>query len=99
LSVPDSEAAVRAYACEIARQVVEGQLNGQEGVRALYQLCLATEYGRDYMIWLELDDALDSLLAGEYPYTYQSATLENFNQVAKQEAEKFIAEMSAKAAT
>ena len=99
LSIPDSDAAVRAYACEIAQQVVEGQLTGQEGVRALYQICLATEYDRDYLIWLELDDALDNLHAGAYPHTYESATLENFDQVAKQEAEKFIAEMSGKAAT
>jgi hypothetical protein len=51
------------------------------------------------MIWLELDDALDNLLAGEYPYTYESATLENFDEVAKHEAESFITEMNAKAAT
>src|SRR5215208_5660475 len=99
ISIPDSEAAVRAYACEIARQIVEGRLTGQEGVRALYRICLATEYDRDYLIWLELDDALDSLLSGEYAYTYESATLENFDEVAKQEAEKFIVEMSGKAAT
>ena len=98
LSSPDDSSAVRAYACEIAQQVVVGQLAGQEGVRALYQICRATEYDRDYLIWLELDDALDSLLAGEHPYTYESATLENFDRVAKQEAEKFIAQMNARAA-
>ena len=99
LSIPGSEAAVRAYACEVARQVVEGHLTGQEGVRALYRICLATEYERDYIVWLELDDALDSLLSGEYAYTYESATLENFDEVARQEAEKFIAEMCADTAT
>jgi hypothetical protein len=99
LSVPSPEAAVRSYACEIARQVVEGHLTGQAGVRALYRICLATDYDRDYMIWLELDDALDSLLSGVYAYTYESATLENFDEVARQEAEKFIAEMCGDAAT
>jgi len=99
LSIPDSEAAVRGYACEIAQQIVAGQLTGQEGVRALYRICLATEYNRDYLIWLELDDALDSLLSGEYAYTYESATLENFDEVAKREAEKFIVEICDAAAT
>jgi hypothetical protein len=99
LRVPDSEAAVGDYACDIAQQIVEGHLTGQEGVRALYRICLATEYDRDYLIWLELDDALDSLLSGEYAYTYESATLENFDEVVKQEAEKFIVEMSGKAET
>ena len=99
LSVPDSEAAIRTYACEIAQQIVEGQLTGPEGVRALYRICLATEYDRDYLIWLELDDALDGLLSGDYGYTDESATLEDFDEVAKQEAEKFIVEMSGKAAT
>jgi hypothetical protein len=99
LSIPDSGAAVRAYACEIAQQIVEGKVTAQDGVRALYRICLATEYDRDYLIWLELDDALDSLLSGEYAYTYESATLENFDEVARQEAEKFIVEMDGKAAT
>jgi hypothetical protein len=93
LSIPDSETAVRSYACEIAQQIIEGHLTGQEGVRALYRICLATDYNRAYMIWLTLDDALDSLLSGEYAHTYESATLENFDEVAKQEAEKFIAEI------
>ena len=78
LRVPDAETAVRAYASEITEQIVEGTLTGQQGVRALYKICLATEYDRDFLIWLELDDALDNLLAGEYPDTCESATLENF---------------------
>ena len=99
LSIPDPEAAVRAYACEVARQIVEGHRTGQEGVRELYRICLATEYDPAYIIWLELDDALDSLLSGEYAYTCESATLENFDEVARQEAEKFIVEMCGAGAT
>lgn len=99
LRVPEPGAAVRAYACEIARSIVDGQVTARDGVRALYRVCLATEYERDYLIWLQLDDALDSLLSGQYAYTYESATLENFDEVAKQEAEKFIVEMCGTAAT
>lgn len=93
LSIPDAETAVRAYACEIARQIVDGQVGGREGVRALYRVCLATEYDPDYMVWLSLDDALDGLLSGEYAHTHEAATLEDFDEVAKREAEKFIAEV------
>lgn len=91
LHIPNSENAIRAYACAIAQQVIDGEVTGQQGVRALYRICLATNYGRDFMIWLELDDALDSLLCGEHPYTYESATLDNFNEIAKLEAANFIA--------
>lgn len=99
LTIPAPADAVRAYACEIARQIMDEQITGQDGVRALYRICLGTEYDRDYLIWLELDDALDSLLSGQYAYTYESATLENFDEVAKQEAEKFIVEMCGTVAT
>jgi len=99
LSIPDAEAAVRAYACEVAQQIAGGQLAGREGVRELYRVCIATEYDRDYLIWLELDDALDSLLSGAYAHTFEAATLENFDEVAKREAEKFIVEVCGQAAT
>ena len=91
LTVPDSDMAIRAFACAIAQRVIDGNITGQEGVRALYKICIATEYEKDFIVWLELDDALDSLLYGSYPYTYQSATLENFDEIAKREAEIFIA--------
>ena len=93
LSIPDPAAATRGYACELAQHIIDGRITSREGVRELYRICLATQYDRAYLIWLELDDALDSLLSGEYAYTYQSATLENFDEVARQEAEKFILEM------
>jgi hypothetical protein len=35
LSLPDSGGAIRAYACEIARRMIEGKITGREGVRAL----------------------------------------------------------------
>jgi len=97
LSVPDPETAVRGYACEVARQIVEGVVAARDGVRELYRVCLATEYEPEYRIWLRLDDALDSLLSGEYAYSYESATLEDFDEVARREAEKFIAEVCGRA--
>jgi hypothetical protein len=93
LRIPDPAEAVRAYACEIAREMLEGRLDAREGVRALYRISLDTDYGREYVVWLQLDDALDSLLSGGYAYAYESATLENFGEVARREAEKFVAEM------
>jgi hypothetical protein len=91
LSLPAPDTAIRAYACEIAQQVVDNVIRAQEGVRWLFQICIATDYARDFIIWLELDDALDSLLHGNYPFTYESATLDNFDEIAKREAANFIA--------
>lgn len=90
LTLPDSDTAIRSYACEIARQMVAGKISGREGVRMLFRICIATDHADDFMVWLKLDDALDSLLYGHYPFTYESLTLENIDQVAKQEAENFI---------
>jgi hypothetical protein len=99
LSPPDRDSAIRAYACEIAQRVVEGKIPAGEGVRALYQICIANDYARALIIWLELDDALDSLLHGDYPFTYESATLDNFDEVAKREAADIIAAVCPQAAT
>ncbi len=60
----------------------------------MYQIWLDTDYDCEYAIWLQLDDALDSLYAGEFPYTYPSATLENFGEIVRQEADRFIAKMA-----
>jgi hypothetical protein len=93
---PDPETAIRAYACEIAQQIIEGRLSGREGVHALFRLCITTQYHPDFIIWLYLDDAWDYLSVGDLPYTYESATLENYDDVARQEARNFIAAMSAR---
>ena len=81
-----------------SRQVIEDKITGQEGVRALYKICIATDYASDFMIWLELDDALDSLLYGDYPFTHESATLDTFDEIAKREAANFIAAVCPQAA-
>lgn len=96
LSVPDSEKAIWAYAREAAQAIVGGEIAGKQGVRNMFQFCLATDYDPDFVIWLELDDALDNLLAGDHPYSYESASLENFDSVAKHEAEKFVRIISKK---
>jgi hypothetical protein len=91
LEEPEPDAAVREYARETAKQIIDGQIEPQQGVRALYQICVATEYPEELMIWYELDDALDCLIASGYPYTYETATLENFDSIVKEEAKKFVA--------
>ncbi|MEM7134350.1 MAG: hypothetical protein AAF702_49225 [Chloroflexota bacterium] len=90
LTLPDSDTAIRSYACEIAQNIVDGEISGKEGIRMLSQICLDMDYPHDYLVWFHLDDALDSLLHGHYPVTYESLTLENVDQVAKREAENFI---------
>ena len=46
------------------------------------------------MVWLYLDDALDSIKAGCYPYTYETATADNYADIVKAEAQKFIEQMT-----
>jgi hypothetical protein len=89
LTPPEVGTAIRAYACEIAQLLVDGKITGRDGVRRLYQICIDTDYASDFIIWLELNDALYSLLHGNYPFTYESATLENFDEIAKQEAANY----------
>ncbi len=88
LNPPALHAAVRAYGCEIARQIIEDKITAQDGVRKLYQICIGTDYSRDFIGWYELDDILDTLLQG---IPYGSVTLENFDEITKQEAADFIA--------
>ena len=91
LTPPDSDTAIRAYACEIARQIIEDKITAKDGVRALYSICIATEFAGEFIVWCELDEALETLMAGHYPFTYESATLENFDEITKREAANFIA--------
>ncbi len=94
LPAPDSEKAILAYAREAAQEIVEENIPARKGVRNMFKFCLATDYDHDFVIWLELDDALDLLIEGEDSYSYESATLENFDSIAKLEAEKFIGVMN-----
>ena len=91
---PDETGKLRAYSCDLARQIVDGTLAAEAGVKALYQVCLATDYARPFMIWLYLDDALDSIRAGEYPHTYEKATAANFGDIVKMEAQRFVEQMT-----
>ncbi len=92
---PEAKIAIRAYACKIAQQVINGQYDSSQlAVRDLYQIWKYLDYDSEYVIWFELDDALDSLLSQYFPYSYPSATLENFDVIVKQEAEIFLAKMA-----
>jgi len=94
---PGPETAVPEYACYFARQILDGQLTSREGVRALYRLRFETDDAPEFLVWSELDDALDSLTSGNSPYYYrsdESVTPETFDTVVKQEAERFIVRMT-----
>jgi hypothetical protein len=96
---PDTAGKLKAYACDLARQILDGRLAPQAGVKALYEVCLATQYARPFMVWLYLDDALDDIKAGSHPYTYQTATSANFDDLVKMEAERLIEQMSHESAS
>ena len=87
---PDFETSIRAYACELATRLVAGTLDPENGVRQLYRLCLAADYAKDFMVWLYLDDALDDIRAGLYPYSYDSLTTNNFEETVRTEAKNFL---------
>jgi hypothetical protein len=90
---PNAQLAIRSYACEIARQIINGELTSQQGVRTLFQIWRDSDYSAEFVRWIELDDALDCLSWNEFPYTYPTASAENFDAIVKQEAKNFIAEM------
>ena len=90
---PKPDVAIRSYACEIALQIINGDLTPQQGVRTLYQIWRGSEYSHEFVRWLELDDALDSLSWNEFPHTYPTATQKTFDAIVKQEAKNLIAEM------
>jgi hypothetical protein len=89
ISEPDFDTSVRAYACELCTRIISGTLDPKSGVRQLYKTCLATNYANDFMVWLYLDDGLDSIEAGDYPWTYEGLTPDNFEVVVRTEAKRF----------
>lgn len=87
----EPKAAVRAYACDIAQQIIDGQFpESRSTMKALRQLWLDSEYD----IWSDLNEACDYLSSGDFPYTYPTATLDNFDEILKKEAAQFITRMT-----
>ena len=84
---PNAQLAIRSYACEIARRIINGELTSQEGVRIFFQIWRDSDYSAEFVRWLELESW------NEFPYTYPTASAENFDAIVKQEAKNFIAEM------
>ena len=90
IAEPDLEGSMRTYACELASRIVAGTLDARNGVRQLYQICLAAGYTEDFRVWLYLDDALDALEEGDYPHTYGSLTFGNLEETVRAEAKRFL---------
>lgn len=91
---PDFDTSVRAYACDLCQRIIAGTLDPKDGVRQLYKTCLATNYASDFMVWLYLDDGLDSIEAGHYPGTYEGLTPDNFEETVRTEAKRFTESFS-----
>jgi hypothetical protein len=45
---------------------------------------------REFMVWFYLDDVLDDIRAGQYPWTYESLTASNFEETVRSEAKNFL---------
>lgn len=91
LDMPERDTAIRSYACKIVEKMIDGRITCRTGVGMLYQICVASDYPRELIVWYQLADALDSIKYGFYPHTYPTATSENFDELAKHEAEHFVA--------
>ena len=94
LGIPEPADGLRAYACDVAKRIVVGDIPPRQGVRELFQVWIAADGAAEYLIWLELDDALDNLEAGVDAYTYPSATAENFDAITCAEARAFLERMN-----
>ncbi len=91
----ESETTIRAYACELAQQIIDGQFPvSDQAIRGLAQIFVDAGCDADYVMWSNLADVSYSLRAGEAPYSHPAATLENFDAIVKQEAARFIAIMN-----
>jgi hypothetical protein len=48
------------------------------------------DYPKEFMVWLELDDAFEDIKTGGYPHSYSTANAENFESIVRSEASKFL---------
>jgi hypothetical protein len=87
---PGRDEAMYAYACDVAQMILEAKIDPVLGVRLLYRICVEAQYPAELMVWFQLDDALDDLQAGAYPWTYESATPENISEIIGLEARRFL---------
>jgi len=87
---PDRAGKFKGYAIELAQQILEEQLSLRDGVNILYRICVLLDYAKEFMIWLELDDAIEDIKTGGYPHSYSTMTAENFENIVRSEAEKFL---------
>jgi hypothetical protein len=84
------EESLKQYSCNVAQAIVNRSITPVDGVRELYAACVASDYAKEYTIWLQLDDARESLRLNETPYSYPEATRENFDAIVEKEALEFI---------
>ena len=87
---PDRAGKLRAYGVLLARLILDGVISPRAGVYTLYRICVLLDYPKEFMVWLELDDAYEDIKAGLHPYSYQSTTAENCESIVRLEAEKFL---------
>ena len=85
--LPDSKEALRAYALEISCNIIDGNIKPKDGVPVLSRIYMVTDFDSDYEEWHILEEVLNNSL---------DETLEQFNSIAMQKAQRFIAQMKNK---
>ncbi len=91
---PDRMGKLNAFGRYVAEQILTNKVSPEAGQKMLYDLYLASGYQRKFRVWDYLDDALSDIKAGSYPLSYETATAENFNEVVKTEAQKFLEQIT-----
>ena len=89
---PSREEAIRGYSVYVAGQIVRREVPAREGVKRLFQLCVACDYPGYLNNWYTLDDACHDIEYGNYPYYYPSLTKDNLQETVLGIARKFLEE-------
>ena len=95
LPLPDKLEGLWRYARLIAEDVVNGSAEPSEAVEDLYWISSELDHDSRMHAWVVLDDTLEYIRTGQEAYAFAaSATKEEFDALAKEEAKRFLNETS-----
>ena len=87
---PKESDAINSYSIYLCERIISGNIETISGMEALYRICIHLDYRGDYIVWLELSDAVLSIKYGETPYTYSSMKKDNIDKIILNEATNFL---------
>ena len=87
---PSESDAINNYSIHLCERIIFGSIEPVTGMKALYGIFIHLNYRSDYIVWLELSDAVLSIKCGEDPYTYSLMNKDNIDVIIRNEAAKFL---------